>query len=252
MNIYDIPIALDHAAVPRLPRPDAGAEPRRRRRVPGDGGDADPHQVADAAAAARIRRRSDAPRRIRATRWCGGCSSTRSSRPPPSCCTSARRCAARSGRGPTARRRDRRRGDTSPSSRSISSACSAAFRQVLERAKQRPMVFLPPEQISIEDAHRAAARAAVGDRGVRLRGSVRRRRRSRAGLIVTFLALLEMIRLKLIRVFQAGGVRADSRLQARAAGRCAAPDWRSGGAACGTTSRRSGDAGADQKRAIRP
>ena len=29
---------------------------------------------------------------------------------------------------------------------------------------------------------------------------------SRAGLIVTFLALLEMIRLKLVRVFQAGSV----------------------------------------------
>ena len=51
----------------------------------------------------------------------------------------------------------------------------AAFRQVLERARQRPRVLLPPEQIPIEDAHRAAARAAVGDRRVRLRGSVRRR-----------------------------------------------------------------------------
>ena len=46
-------------------------------------------------------------------------------------------------------------------------------------------------------------------------------------MIVTFLALLEMIRLKLIRVFQAGGFGADPRLQARAAGGRAAPDWRS-------------------------
>ena len=51
----------------------------------------------------------------------------------------------------------------------------------------------------------------------------------RGGLIVTFLALLEMIRLKLVRVFQSGSLRTDSRLQARAAGRRAASDWRSGG-----------------------
>ena len=50
---------------------------------------------------------------------------------------------------------------------------------------------------------------------------------SRPFMIVTFLALLEMIRLKLIRVFQSGGFGADPRLQARAAGRRAAPDRRS-------------------------
>ncbi len=38
-------------------------------------------------------------------------------------------------------------------------------------------------------------------------------------MIVTFLALLEMIRLKRVRVFQAGELRADPRLQTRAAGR---------------------------------
>ena len=121
VNIYDIPIVARHAAVPRLHRPDAGAEPRRRGGVPGDGGDADPHQVAHAAAA----RRSDAGRsrtRIRARRWSAGCSNTRNTRPRRSCCTSARRCGARSGRGRTARsprspaRRPSRR------SKSISSA----------------------------------------------------------------------------------------------------------------------------------
>ncbi len=76
--------------------------------------------------------------------------------------------------------------------------------------------------------HRAAARAPVGNRGVRLRGAVRAMSSDRGGLIVTFLALLEMIRLKLVRVFQSGSLRPDSRLQARAAGRRAAPDWRSG------------------------
>ena len=53
VNIYDIPIALITEQYLGVHRADAGAEPRRRGRVPGDGGDADPHQVADAAAAAR-------------------------------------------------------------------------------------------------------------------------------------------------------------------------------------------------------
>ena len=48
---------------------------------------------------------------------------------------------------------------------------------VLERASRRPRMVLPPEEIPIEDAHRAAARPAVGNRGLRVRGSVRRRRR---------------------------------------------------------------------------
>ena len=50
----------------------------------------------------------------------------------------------------------------------------SAFKLVLERARERPPMPLPPEQMSIESTHRAAARAAVGNRGVRLRGSVRR------------------------------------------------------------------------------
>ena len=78
-----------------------------------------------------------------------------------------------------------------------------AFQAVVERAKHRPKYVLPPEQISVEtridqllgrlSEHEACGFedlfADVGDR---------------AGLIVTFLALLEMIRLKLVRVFQAG------------------------------------------------
>ena len=50
---------------------------------------------------------------------------------------------------------------------------------------------------------------------------------TRGDMIVTFLAMLEMIRLKLIRVFQQGGDRRDPRLQARPAERRAAPDSRS-------------------------
>jgi segregation and condensation protein A len=78
-----------------------------------------------------------------------------------------------------------------------------AFQAVVQRAKLRPKVLLPPEQMPVEvRIEQLLARlseteacgfedlfADIDDRG---------------GLIVTFLALLEMIRLKLIRVFQAG------------------------------------------------
>jgi segregation and condensation protein A len=79
----------------------------------------------------------------------------------------------------------------------------AAFRQVLERARQRPRVLLPPEQISIEARidqllARLSETEACGFED--LFADVQ----TRAGMIVTFLALLEMIRLKLVRVFQTG------------------------------------------------
>ena len=79
----------------------------------------------------------------------------------------------------------------------------AAFRQVLERARQRPVVVLPPEQISIETRiEQLLARLSETDACgfEELFGDVQ----TRAGMIVTFLALLEMIRLKLVRVFQQG------------------------------------------------
>ena len=79
-----------------------------------------------------------------------------------------------------------------------------AFRAVVERAKQRPKVLLPPEQMSIEARidqllARLSETEACGFE--ELFADVD----DRPGLIVTFLALLEMIRLKLVRVFQAGG-----------------------------------------------
>jgi segregation and condensation protein A len=79
----------------------------------------------------------------------------------------------------------------------------AAFRGVLDRAKQRPRVLLPPEQISIESRidvllTRLSETEACGFED--LFGDVS----GRGDLIVTFLALLEMIRLKLVRIFQAG------------------------------------------------
>ena len=78
-----------------------------------------------------------------------------------------------------------------------------AFQAVVERAKQRPKVLLPPEQIPVEVRIeqllvRLSETEALGfeDLFADVNG--------RGGLIVTFLALLEMIRLKLVRVFQAG------------------------------------------------
>jgi segregation and condensation protein A len=80
----------------------------------------------------------------------------------------------------------------------------AAFRGVLERASRRPPMVLPPDQISIEDRiaqllARLSEHQACGLEELFADGDG-----SRPFLIVTFLALLEMIRLKLIRVSQTG------------------------------------------------
>ena len=82
----------------------------------------------------------------------------------------------------------------------------SAFKGVLERASRRPMVILPPSQMSIEDRikqvlGRLSETEACGFEDLFGDGDG-----SRPFLIVTFLALLEMIRLKLIRVYQSGGV----------------------------------------------
>jgi segregation and condensation protein A len=78
-----------------------------------------------------------------------------------------------------------------------------AFQAVVERAKQRPTVLLPSEQISVESRieqlfARLSETTACGFEDLFSDAD------DRAGLIVTFLALLEMIRLKLVRVFQSG------------------------------------------------
>jgi segregation and condensation protein A len=80
----------------------------------------------------------------------------------------------------------------------------AAFRGVLERANRRPPMVLPPDQISIEDRidqllARLSETEACGFEDLFSDGDG-----SRPFMIATFLALLEMIRLKLIRVFQSG------------------------------------------------
>src|SRR5262245_59630439 len=79
----------------------------------------------------------------------------------------------------------------------------SAFQAVIERARHRPKVLLPAEQIPVEVRidqllARLSETEACGFED--LFADVR----DRAGLIVTFLALLEMIRLKLVRVFQSG------------------------------------------------
>ena len=80
----------------------------------------------------------------------------------------------------------------------------AAFKGVLERAGWRAPMVIPPEQISIEDRidqlmNRLSETDACGFEDLFGDGDG-----SRPFMIVTFLALLEMIRLELIRVFQAG------------------------------------------------
>ena len=80
----------------------------------------------------------------------------------------------------------------------------AAFRQVLERARQRPQAYLPAEHISIESRiELLMARLSEGQAFgfEELFADVQ----TKPGIVVTFLALLEMIRLKLVRVFQQGG-----------------------------------------------
>ncbi len=81
----------------------------------------------------------------------------------------------------------------------------SAFRTVLERAKERPPLPLPAEQVSIETRieqllERLSETEACGFEDLFLDAA------SRADLILTFLALLEMIRLKLVRVFQSAHV----------------------------------------------
>jgi segregation and condensation protein A len=80
----------------------------------------------------------------------------------------------------------------------------AAFRGVLTRVSRREHMALPPEQLSIETRieqllGRLSETEACGFEDLFADGDG-----SRPFMIVTFLALLEMIRLKLIRAFQSG------------------------------------------------
>jgi segregation and condensation protein A len=81
----------------------------------------------------------------------------------------------------------------------------SAFRAVVERAKQRPTIYLPGEQISIESRIEQLL-AKLSETEACGFEDLFQDVQTRAGMIVTFLAMLEMIRLKLIRVYQTGAV----------------------------------------------
>ena len=99
----------------------------------------------------------------------------------------------------------------------------SAFRAVLTRAKQRPQVVLPGEFLSIEQRieqllARLSTTEAIGF--AELFDDVA----TRPELVVTFLALLEMIRLKVIRVYQTGPF-GDIRIYRRQAAADNAPHY---------------------------
>nr|AYC79550.1 hypothetical protein [uncultured bacterium] len=78
-----------------------------------------------------------------------------------------------------------------------------AFQAVIQRAKHRPKVLLPPEQVPVE-VRIEQLLARLSEHEAYGFDELFSDIDDRAGLIVTFLALLEMIRLKLVRVFQSG------------------------------------------------
>ena len=78
-----------------------------------------------------------------------------------------------------------------------------AFQAVLQRARVRPGVPLPSEEISIETRTRQLL-ARLSETEACGFEDLFDGAHTRGDLITTFLALLEMIRLKLIRVFQSG------------------------------------------------
>ena len=99
----------------------------------------------------------------------------------------------------------------------------SAFKAVLTRAKQRPQMVLPGELLSIEARieqllARLSTTEACGF--AELFDDVA----TRAELVVTFLALLEMIRLKVIRVYQTGPF-GDIRIYRRQAAADNAPHY---------------------------
>jgi len=79
----------------------------------------------------------------------------------------------------------------------------AAFRQVIERARKRPQIYMPAEYMSLEVRierlmSMLSETEALGFED--LFADVQ----TKPGIVVTFLALLEMIRLKYVRVYQQG------------------------------------------------
>ncbi|MEO2194576.1 MAG: segregation/condensation protein A [bacterium] len=76
-----------------------------------------------------------------------------------------------------------------------------AFQAVLQRARERPVFQLPSAEVSIETRTRQLMERLSGVDACNF-DDLFDDDRSRGDLVTTFLALLEMIRLKMIRVFQ--------------------------------------------------
>ena len=76
-----------------------------------------------------------------------------------------------------------------------------AFQTVIKRAHGRPDLILPSEEVSIETRTRQLLEQLAGTEACGFE-DLFADDRSRGELVTTFLALLEMIRLKLVRVFQ--------------------------------------------------
>ena len=79
-----------------------------------------------------------------------------------------------------------------------------AFRGVLDRASRQPPMIVPPERISIEQRMDQLIAGLSDTESCGFENLFTEGDNSRSFLIVTFLAILEMIRLKLVRVFQSG------------------------------------------------
>lgn len=79
----------------------------------------------------------------------------------------------------------------------------AAFRQVIERARQRPQIYMPVEYMSLE-VRIERLMAMLSETEALGFEDLFADVQTKPGIVVTFLALLEMIRLKFVRVYQQG------------------------------------------------
>ena len=79
----------------------------------------------------------------------------------------------------------------------------SAFRDVLARARLRPSVPIPGEQVSLECRIEQIQSFLAGHEACGF-DELFEDDQTRTALIVTFLALLEMIRLRLVRIYQSG------------------------------------------------
>ena len=77
-----------------------------------------------------------------------------------------------------------------------------AFQQILERAKDKPEIAFPEEQVSVAEMMRQICDMLAARSEPVVLGEVFSRLRSREALVVSFLALLELVRLQAVRARQ--------------------------------------------------